>query len=280
MSRTMQGSQILTTASVSSVHIAILTIDHPGRRAFDDRFRRSGYGYDRLRIDDLLRKALYRPVRFEFVPDLLAASDAHPFDMAIVQSETPCVRTLEAIRTLRARFSDSMPILLIAQRDDGASQALSFQAGANECLPCTSSADRIVMAVSTWLRWAHFRSTHRRRWRIAGVDVDTANRCIRLGGKEHFLTEKHFQIVTALLANLGRDLGRAHLSQLVWGSLVAASNRRIDTHMANLRDRLGLDGRHGLRLTSVHGYGYRLVECELREPDPDTSPLPGAPDPE
>ncbi|MCA8387036.1 response regulator transcription factor [Burkholderia multivorans] len=270
----MQAPHIPTTASVSSVRIAILTIDHPGRRAFDDRFRRTGYGYDRQRIDDLLRKALYRPVRFEFVPDLLAASDAHPFDMAIVQSETPCVRTLEAIRTLRARFSDSMPILLIAQRDDGASQALSFQAGANECLPCTSSADRIVIAVSTWLRWAHFRSTHRRRWHIAGVEVDTANRCIRLGGHEHFLTEKHFQIVTALLANLGRDLGRAHLSQLVWGSLVAASSRRIDTHVANLRDRLGLDGRHGLRLTSVHGFGYRLVECEPQASSPDTLRVP------
>jgi len=258
----MQVSHTPPPAEVSSVCIAILTIDHPSRHAFDDRLRRAGHGYDRLRIDDLLRKALYRPIRFEFVPDLLAAGDTQPFDLLIVQCETPCVRTLDAIRTLRARFSDSVPIIMVSQRDDGTSQVLSFQAGANEYLPYTSSADKIVMAVSTWLRWAHFRTTHRRHWRVGGVEVDAANRCIRIGGAEHFLTEKHFQIATALLMNLGRSLGRAHLSQMVWGSLVATSSRRIDTHVANLRDRLGLDGRHGLRLMTVYGFGYRLVECE------------------
>ncbi|WP_230965240.1 winged helix-turn-helix domain-containing protein [Burkholderia pseudomultivorans] len=56
------------------------------------------------------------------------------------------------------------------------------------------------------------------------------------------------------------------MSQLVWGSLVASTNRRLDTHVAYLRDRLELDGRHGVRLMTIYGFGYRLIACEPDAP--------------
>ncbi|CAG9264189.1 Response regulator [Burkholderia diffusa] len=247
----------------STLSIGILTIDHPARHAFDDRLRRTGQGYDRLRIDDVLRRAGYRPVRFEYLPDLLAACDRHPFDLLVVQCETPCYRTAEAVRTLRARFAMSMPLLIISQHDDhDGARTIALDAGANEYLPYASPPETIVSSVSTWLRWAHYRTTHHRHWRIGSFEFDAANRTVRVDGRDHVLTEKHFQIATALFMNLGRPLSRPHLSQLVWGSLVAVSSRRLDTHITNLRGRLRLDGRYGLRLTTVYGFGYRLVECE------------------
>jgi len=252
--------RIVTDAS--PLAIAILTIDHPSRHAFDDRLRRAGYGYDRLRIDDILRKSGYRPTRFEYLPELLSACDTRPFDLFVVQSESTCYRTLEAIRTLRARFSDTAPILSVSQRDDDTSRTTCFMAGANEHLPYSSSPELLVASVSTWLKWAHHRTTYHRCWRVGQFEFDAAERTIRVAGREHVLTEKHFQITTAFFLNLGRPLARAHLSQLVWGSLVASSSRRVDTHVATLRDRLQLDGRHGVRLMTMYGFGYRLVMCE------------------
>ncbi|KVL37858.1 response regulator transcription factor [Burkholderia sp. MSMB1835] len=249
----------------STLLIGILTIDHPSRHAFDDRLRRAGHGYDRLRIDDIFRRAGYRPVRFEYLPDLLAACDLRPFDLLVVQCEAPCYRASDAIRTLRARFSDSMPILATSQTDGATAQVLAFEAGANEYLPYTSPAETLVSSVAMWLRWAHYRTTSHRRWRMGDFEFDTGSRTIRVAGREHVLTEKHFQIATALFMNLGRPLSRAHLSQLVWGSLVAVTSRRLDTHIVNLRDRLKLDGRHGLRLLTVYGFGYRLVESGPEE---------------
>ncbi|WP_249043746.1 response regulator transcription factor, partial [Burkholderia territorii] len=244
----------------STLVIGILTLDHPSRHAFDDRLRRAGHGNDRLRIDDILRRAGYRPVRFEYLPELLAACDIQPFDLIVVQCETPCYRASDAIRTLRARFADSMPILATSQTDGATAQVLALEAGANEYLPYTSPAETIVSSVATWLRWAHYRATGHRRWRIGDFEVDAGSRTIRVADREHVLTDKHFQIATALFMNVGRPLSRAHLSQLVWGSLAAMANGRLDMHVANLRDRLKLDGRHGLRLLTVDGCGYRLVE--------------------
>lgn len=255
--------------------IAILTIDHPSRGTFDDRLRRAGCGYDRLRIDDILRRAGYRPARFEYLPDLLAACDVRAFDVFIVQCETACHRTAEAIRTLRARFAGTVAIVSISQRDTERSRVACFTAGSNEHLPYSVAPDALIGSLSTWLRWSHHRATYRRRWRIGQFEFDSAERIVRVAGREHVLTEKHFQIATAFFLNMGRALDRAHVSQLAWGSLVASTNRRLDTHVAYLRDRLELDGRHGVRMMTIYGFGYRLITCEPdARPDSDGAAPP------
>ncbi|CAD9223055.1 Two-component regulatory system, response regulator protein [Burkholderia cenocepacia] len=245
-----------------STAVAILTIDHPSRGTFDDRLRRAGYGYDRLRIDDILRRAGYRPSRFEYLPDLLASCDTRAFDLFVVQCETACRRTTDAIQALRARFAGTVAIVSISQRDAELARSVCFVAGANEHHPYTVAPDTLIASIATWLRWSHHRATHHRHWRIGAFEFDTATRSVNVAGREHVLTEKHFQIATAFFLNMGRALDRAHVSQLVWGSLVAASSRRLDTHVAYLRDRLELDGRHGVKMMTMYGFGYRLVTCE------------------
>ncbi|EGD00793.1 two-component regulatory system response regulator protein [Burkholderia sp. TJI49] len=190
--------------------IAILKIDHPSRGAFDDRLRRAGCGYDRLRIDDILRRAGYRPARFEYLPDLFAACDARAFDVFVVQCETACYRTTEAIRTLRARFADTVAIVSISQRDTERARPACFMAGSNEHLPYSVAPDALVGSLSTWLRWSHHRATYRRRWRIGQFEFDSAERIVRIADRDHVLTEKHFQIATAFFLNMDRALDRAH----------------------------------------------------------------------
>ncbi|WP_246637403.1 winged helix-turn-helix domain-containing protein [Burkholderia catarinensis] len=252
-------------ADTSQLSIAILTIDHPSHGVFDDRLRRAGHGYDRLRIDDILRRAGYRPSRFEYLPDLMSVCDTRPFDLFVVQCESACCRTVNAIRALRERFADTAPIVSVSQVDTPDAQSACFAAGTNEHLPYRAPAQALITSISTWLRWSHYRTTHHRRWRLGPFDFDEATRTIRVSGREHALTEKHFQIASVFFMNIGRNLGRMDVSQLVWGSLVATTSRRLDTHVAYLRDRLELDGRHGVRLMTIYGFGYRLVLCDPGE---------------
>ncbi|TDA47880.1 response regulator transcription factor [Burkholderia pyrrocinia] len=253
---------------LSSVQIAILTIDAPTCSTFDDRLQCAGYGHNRLRINDILRANGYRPTRFESLPDLMQNCDVRSFDLFIVQFEVSCIAALNAIRALRKRFADTAPIVSISQQDADTSHVVCFEAGANEHLPYKVPEETLVSSLAMWLRWSHYRTTRQRRWRVGQFEFDAASRYIRVSDREHYLTEKHFQIATAFFMNPGRDLARAHLSQLVWGSLVAMTNRRIDMHVANLRDRLGLDGRHGARLITIYGFGYRLAIVDTDEASP------------
>jgi two-component system response regulator RegX3 len=84
-------------------------------------------------------------------------------------------------------------------------------------------------------------------------------RSFRVHDQTIHLSERQFRIATAFFMNTGRVLTRDHISSLVWGHPVLMHSRRIDTHVYLVRDKLRLDGKHGLHLLTVYGVGYRLA---------------------
>jgi len=52
---------------------------------------------------------------------------------------------------------------------------------------------------------------------------------------------------------------RGELLKNVWRiQAEGLETRTIDTHMSKLRRKLGFDGTHGVKLTSIYNHGYRL----------------------
>ncbi|NIF69812.1 response regulator transcription factor [Burkholderia sp. Ap-962] len=246
-------------AETGSPSVAILMIDLWRWPTSDPWAGLHEDGRSHWHIEGLLEAAGYRRTRFDKTHQLLSACNLQVFDLFILQCETTCERTIDAIRQLRNRFGDITPIVTVSRLELASSRHASLDAGANEHLSSALREGEITSRMAAWLKWSHHQSTRNRQWRAASFEFDAATRCVRVAGREHHLTEKHFQVLAAFFMNPGRNLDRAHLSQLVWGSLVAASSRRLDTHISWLRGRLELDGRHGARLVTVYGSGYRLV---------------------
>ena len=44
----------------------------------------------------------------------------------------------------------------------------------------------------------------------------------------------------------------------MWGRGVELATRSVDTHVSNVRKKLGLRGEHGYRVAAIYNYGYRL----------------------
>ncbi|WP_186168060.1 winged helix-turn-helix transcriptional regulator [Burkholderia gladioli] len=246
-----------------SPRIAILAIGRMGLRGAAALDGEPGHRY----IERLLRDAGYQPARFESASQLLTACHAQPADLFIVQCESTCEHTIDAIRQLRIRFGDIVPIMTFSRIESSTSRLDSLEAGANEHLSSASRDGEIVSRTATWLKWSHHQATRNRRWRVGAYEFDASTRSVRVAGQRQKLTEKHFQVLSAFFMNPGRNVDRVHLSLLVWGSMVAASNRRLDTHISWLRNRLELDGRHGIRLITVYGSGYRLTMSDVDELD-------------
>ena len=81
-----------------------------------------------------------------------------------------------------------------------------------------------------------------------------ANGTIAKGKKVHLLTRSQAAILTALLDNRGACLSRDLLTSLLFGSdAVNVDSRTIDTHVANLRHKLGAD-----IIRTIHGRGYLI----------------------
>lgn len=77
-------------------------------------------------------------------------------------------------------------------------------------------------------------------------------------GKEVDLTASEFKLLTTLARHPGRVYNRMELVEKVLGYDFEGYERTIDSHVKNLRAKLGDDPKKPKWLYTVHGVGYRF----------------------
>lgn len=85
---------------------------------------------------------------------------------------------------------------------------------------------------------------------------DTTHQCLRMDGKTISLTDKECKILMLLNKNIGRLTLREELIQEVWTDEGVITGRSLDMFISKLRKKLSADA--DLRITNIHGKGYRL----------------------
>jgi DNA-binding response OmpR family regulator len=91
--------------------------------------------------------------------------------------------------------------------------------------------------------------------RYGDVTLDCEMRQAYAGGQSLGLTPYEFQLLRFLADRVGRVFTRQELLSRVWGYRHVGRVRTVDTHVLNLRAKLGDLGE---RLQSVRGMGYKL----------------------
>lgn len=71
------------------------------------------------------------------------------------------------------------------------------------------------------------------------------------------LTQKEFDLLRLFLKNPGRVYTRQNLLDQVWGEDYFGDERIVDTHIKNLRKKLG-----NQLIETVRGVGYRLEKIK------------------
>jgi hypothetical protein len=85
---------------------------------------------------------------------------------------------------------------------------------------------------------------------------DTINQTLMRGEETILLTDKEWKILTLLNRNIGQLTLREDLIQEVWSDEGVITGRSLDMFISKLRKKLSADP--DLRITNVHGKGYRL----------------------
>ena len=70
------------------------------------------------------------------------------------------------------------------------------------------------------------------------------------------LTLKEFELFLLLVRNKNRALSREYLLEKIWGYEYMGETRTVDTHVQNLRRKLGLTD----HIKTVYKIGYRLED--------------------
>ena len=91
---------------------------------------------------------------------------------------------------------------------------------------------------------------------IGKFAFDTTNQQLKIGKELVSLTDKECRILTSLNRNIGQLTLREELIQEIWTDEGVITGRSLDMFVSKLRKKLSGDPE--LRITNVHGKGYKL----------------------
>ena len=89
------------------------------------------------------------------------------------------------------------------------------------------------------------------------IKLDLVKEQVFAGDKEIFLTKKEFMILEYLLRHKSQLISRNQLLEHAWDRNVDIFTNIVDTHIKNLRKKLGKYGRY---IISIYGSGYRIPD--------------------
>ena len=90
---------------------------------------------------------------------------------------------------------------------------------------------------------------------LAGICIDPDAHTVTVDGQEVSLTPREFELLLYVAQNKNIALSRQQILSAVWNFDYYGDARTVDTHVKNLRMKLGS---HGSALKTVRGRGYKL----------------------
>ena len=177
-------------------------------------------------------------------------------DLVVLDLGLPDVDGLEVLAA--ARDSGAVPVVVLTARSQLEDRIDGLRRGADDYVTKPFSPTELVLRVDAVL--------HRTRGaaRVAGsasfgngrLRIDEARHEARLDSARLDLTPTEWGLLTALASTPGRVFSRYELVNRVRGYEFAGYERTIDSHVKNLRHKLGPDGAGVVE--TVVGVGYRL----------------------
>lgn len=207
-----------------------------------------------------LTHAGFTAQHYEDGEPLLAEPGRPHFDLLLIDGAGLSRRAPALLHRLRDTAGFDPALILFNCPDSEALLADAFALGADDFIRRDTRLREVLARVEAVLRRRN-RSQHRGQriqLNFAPYAFDLDARVARLHEAVVPLTEKEFDLTVLLFRNVGRLLSRDRLLAAIWRSQNATLTRTVDTHVSRIRRRLMLDARHGYRLASAYGEGYRL----------------------
>ncbi|MCR5845766.1 MAG: response regulator transcription factor [bacterium] len=185
--------------------------------------------------------------------------DKRHFDLIVLDRMLPRVSGDEVCLTVRGR--SDVPIIMLTARGEVEDRIIGLELGADDYLIKPFSPRELVARVRALLRRSKMESDPQREIQTFGdLEIDLSGHKVFVAGKEVDLTASEFKLLTMLSHYPGRVYTRIELVEKVLGYDFEGYERTIDSHIKNLRAKLGDDPRNPTWLYTVHGIGYRFED--------------------
>lgn len=184
-------------------------------------------------------------------------------DLVVLDIGMPEMDGLEVCRQIRK--SSDVPILFLSARDDEIDRILGLEIGGDDYVTKPFSPRELVARVNVILRRVRLGNGTAAETPQAlahgALTLDQAAHAARFDGRELSLTAIEFAILRVLMARPRQVFSRDQILDHAYGGAIHVSDRTIDSHIRNIRSKIGKAGGENA-IETVHGVGFRLGQCE------------------
>lgn len=198
--------------------------------------------------------------------DLLHVLSRETFDLLILDWQVPEVSGEKVLQWIRQNIAAHVPVIFVTAYTRDVDIMSILNSGADDYIVKPVSPGVLLARVGSLLRRAYGTDSSTMLEVFGDFEFDLPLEQVRRRGVPMTLTQREFALALLLFRNLGRPLARAHILEAVWRRVTDVPSRTMDTHISNVRTKLGLRPENGYRIASVYGYGYRLERISAVDP--------------
>ena len=159
------------------------------------------------------------------------------------------------------RKKSRVPIIMLTAKVEDADIINGLGIGADDYLTKPFSPKQLVARVEAVLRRVSSEAvplTNEFSFNDGDLVIDGLRHEIRKNGQLVALTPNEYKILMTMMKYPSKVFTREELIELALGDDYDGFDRVIDTHIKNIRQKLGDDGRAPRYILTVHGTGYRF----------------------
>ena len=191
----------------------------------------------------------------------LAAALEGNYQVIILDVMLPGLGGFEVLRRIRER--KGTPVVMLTARGDHVDRIVGLEMGADDYVPKPFDPRELVARIRAVLRRvepATGLGAPGERIVAGAITMDPASRDVWCESQLVELTPVEFELLVVLARSAGRVVGREELSRTALGREYNPLDRSVDTHISNLRRKLGEDQRETPLIKTVWRTGYLLVQ--------------------
>ena len=187
-------------------------------------------------------------------PSGLEQAEAFEPEIIILDIMLPKLDGVGVLKHLRETGS-KVPVIMLTARDTTLDKVHSLDRGADDYLTKPFDIEELLARLRTLLR----RSEGDEILRVADLEVNTATREVKRGGREINLTYREFELLEFMVRNPRRVLSRDMLLVRVWEQEGGFQTNVVDVYISYLRKKIDFPEKTHL-IHTFRGAGYALKE--------------------
>jgi DNA-binding response OmpR family regulator len=183
---------------------------------------------------------------------------AAEWDAIILDVMLPGMNGFDVLKQIQPKLKS--PVLMLTARGEDTDTVLGLELGANDYVAKPCSPRVLVARLRNLLRLSpQYQALATSLKRVGDVTIDTASRQVKVGDQPVELTGAEFNLLFLLLEKAGEVVSKEVLAKQGLGRALQAYDRRIETHMAQIRKKLGPLPEGASRIKTVRGAGYQYL---------------------